>query len=142
MFSSYLRKNKNLSIAIIDIDNFREFNKINIHTGDEVLNEFAYEMTNFFSKDILITRYRLGDEFAIIFPNKSKEETEVLFKKLIKHFDSYSFSSLSDDYAAYRIKFCYGLSEINKSSNHIDNLLFEAEAELAKAKKLKKIVNA
>ncbi len=136
-FSLYKNQNKKLSIAIIDIDNFRVFNKINVHTGDEVLNEFAYEMNNFFMKEAIITRYRMGDEFALIFLNKNKDGVTNRFFSLCKHFNEYSFNGLPDDFKDYKISFSYGIAELNSDIHHLDDLLFKAEADLAEAKKMK-----
>ena len=94
-------------------------------------------MKNYFSKDVIICRYRLGDEFAIIFPDKGKEEVSEELLLLCNHFNDYTFSSLPDEYINFCIRFSYGISDINSRILHLDDLLLQAEAELANAKKVK-----
>jgi len=126
-------KNNQLSLVLLDINNFKEFNSISIHKGDEVLKEFADELKNFLSGEVVFCRYRLGDEFALVFRNRTIEEIIVEVNLISAYFNNYSFRCLDDNHQ-YRISFCFGVSEI-KAAHYISDNLFEvAESELAAAK--------
>lgn len=135
----YLKFNanrKNIGLVILDIDNFKEFNAISIHKGDEVLKEFSVALKTFFAKKAKIFRYRSGDEFALLFNNKSKEEIikEVCLSKI--YFNDYTFKCLAD-MQNYRINFCFGVSKLQSDVINYESYFDLAELELANAKRLK-----
>jgi diguanylate cyclase (GGDEF)-like protein len=137
--NSFLRTKNKLNkqvIAIIDIDNFKDFNKISIHKGDEVLKEFSNELNNLLFSKAFISRYRLGDEFAIVYLNKSKDEVEKEILKVKSYFNNYSFKCLTEN-INYRITFCYGISLIQANLLTIETAFDIAELELAEAKRIK-----
>jgi diguanylate cyclase (GGDEF)-like protein len=124
-------------IVIVDIDNFKEFNKISIHKGDEVLREFSDELSKLLFSKAFISRYRLGDEFAFVFLNKSKDEIENEIINIKSYFNNYSFKCLTEN-INYRIAFCYGISLLKPKSLNFEMAFDEAELELAEAKSMKK----
>ncbi|MFZ4398683.1 MAG: GGDEF domain-containing protein [Bacteroidales bacterium] len=128
----YLKKNlkrKKLRISILDINNFKEFNNINIHKGDEVLKEFSYQLKTLLTEDDIVCRYRLGDEFALVFHDKTKAEVIEEINNIIFYFNNYSFSCLAE-MKDYRISFCYGVSDSENANTFFEN----AEEELAASK--------
>lgn len=66
--SEDIKERENLSIAIFNIDNFRELNDFyGHHFGDSVIKSIADKIYNFISKDNELFFYRLqGDEFALL----------------------------------------------------------------------------
>ncbi|MFN3550962.1 MAG: GGDEF domain-containing protein, partial [Endomicrobiia bacterium] len=61
--------NRELSLAIFDIDNFKQINDAYGHNaGDEVLIKFASILKTRLRETDIISRYG-GDEFAVIFPD-------------------------------------------------------------------------
>ena len=73
-----------LSLAFIDIDNFKPINDTFGHSaGDKVLKEIA----NFFSQNIrkedILARYG-GDEFLLMLPSTDSEEANQLLKRIIE----------------------------------------------------------
>ena len=72
------RFNVPLSLAIIDIDNFKKFNDTYGHIiGDRVIIEVAQLLyKNASINDGFVARYG-GDEYVILLPNCSKDEAEV-----------------------------------------------------------------
>lgn len=70
-------ENMTIGIAIIDIDYFKEYNDTYGHLkGDEALIEIANIMKENSSKGIVPCRYG-GDEFFVVFINKSKKAIEL-----------------------------------------------------------------
>lgn len=64
------------AIAVIDIDNFKQINDRYGHEhGDRILLNFADEMQEYFSSDVLISRTG-GDEFLLFFPDTEQEQAE------------------------------------------------------------------
>jgi len=127
-------KKYKIVLAIIDLNNFKKFNEISISKGDEVLIEFSNELNNLLISKAILFRYRMGDEFALVFHNKNKDEIISEIKMIKSYFKKYSFKCLPD-MKDYRIDFCYGLSEIDNNSTNIDKLFEVAELELANGKR-------
>ncbi|MFZ4412608.1 MAG: GGDEF domain-containing protein [Bacteroidales bacterium] len=134
---SYLTKKKKtnqLALVVIDINNFKAFNRISIHTGDRVLKEFSDVLKQFFKEKALICRYRLGDEFALVFLDKRKTEIEETIRQLTSFLEKYAFKCLSEN-KDYRISFCMGMSHLDADAVNFDNFFDAAELELARAKR-------
>ncbi len=64
--SRYILKNKNFSVIMIDIDDFKQLNDTyGHHRGDQVLIEVAKILKEIFDKHSLVSRFG-GDEFLIV----------------------------------------------------------------------------
>lgn len=76
------RYHRHLSLALLDIDDFKAFNDMKGHlAGDRILKEVAKVIKNSFRKVDIITRWG-GEEFAIILPETTmpkgiSEESEI-----------------------------------------------------------------
>lgn len=117
-----------LTIAILDIDDFRRFNKIGIRVGDEVLQAFAKQLSEYtfeLSATKNIVRYRLGDEFAIIFENRDNEYVEDIMKKILSFFEQSHLKIESSTDPIY-LSFSYGFAQLNLHEG-IDSLMCRAE---------------
>ena len=89
--STKFRQNQNVSIAIIDIDNFKGINDTYGHDiGDEVLVKVADELTKYFDKQGLITRWG-GEEFLIISNKLSLLEMKIKLEKFSKELQNVNF---------------------------------------------------
>ena len=87
------RNSTNLSMAILDIDRFKNINDNYGHQiGDSILVEFAVDLRNILMREQdIITRYG-GDEFVIILPDTDKQNAVNLMEKLRNYFKSKTYS--------------------------------------------------
>jgi len=77
-----IRYKNNLSIAIVDIDHFKNFNDTYGHLiGDEVLVMIAEYLNNNVRETDIFARWG-GEEFVILFPETSSEDARVVCEKL------------------------------------------------------------
>jgi len=72
------RENRKVTVAYIDLDNFKQINDTLGHAaGDEVLKTLASRMTGCIRASDLLARLG-GDEFAIVFSNPNRDEVGVV----------------------------------------------------------------
>lgn len=80
----FKRYQRQLSLLMIDIDDFKHFNDTYGHqTGDSVLKVIAQIMQQNVRKVDIISRYG-GEEFAIILPETSIEDAKIVAEKVRK----------------------------------------------------------
>jgi two-component system, cell cycle response regulator len=69
------------SLAVMDIDNFKNINDVYGHSGgDFVLKKLSTVLRDSLRKTDVVTRYG-GDEFTVLFPQNSKAEAEEALKR-------------------------------------------------------------
>lgn len=74
--------NQPLSLLLLDLDSFKEFNDRFGHlSGDRILSEVAKILTENKPKEAILARYG-GDEFAVILPNHTKESARLFGEKI------------------------------------------------------------
>lgn len=79
----HLRYSHPLTIAMVDIDNFKEYNDSRGHEeGNELLVRLAHVFRHNTRNCDVLVRYG-GEEFVIIFPETSLEEAEVVAKRIL-----------------------------------------------------------
>lgn len=117
-----------LSIGILDIDDFKAINDQNGHQiGDSVLSLFAETLKQNVRKTDIVGRWG-GEEFIIIFPNTTLEEAYNCLEKMrlvIKNTKFINQISLTCS---------FGLSS-SKTSQNLDKLIQKADNSLYEAKK-------
>ena len=125
-----------LTLAILDIDNFRRFNKTSIRLGDEMLHEFATHLHNQVFDKIHkrnVVRYRFGDEFAIIFENMDYNQAKEVLDSIANTFAN-NFLKVAPSEETHIVTFCYGLAEY-KTGDTFESLTEKAEVALVKKKR-------
>lgn len=106
------------SVALIDIVNFRRFNNMSISLGDNVLEKFAKELDSFFeNKNNTVIRYRLGDEFAIIFNMKNQEEAIQMLRNFTLHLNEIKFEN-SFNNEPEKVSIRYFVSQFAKNDDY------------------------
>jgi len=117
-----------LSLMMIDIDDFKRFNDTRGHIqGDEALRRISEALKENCRKIDILCRYG-GEEFVLILPANSKEETALLGERIRKSIESKRI---------LRSKFTIsiGIASYPEDSSNKKALIEKADQALYKAKK-------
>jgi len=126
------RVNSPLSIAMLDIDHFKEINDTHGHLiGDRVLTEVVTRILNSLRSYDLIGRYG-GDEFILIFPNTTGQDAHTLCDRI---HDSFSQNPLVADQLKLFITVSVGVVSSGTTPYLSDDLIRFADDALYKAKR-------
>ena len=123
------REQSTLSVAMIDIDKFKNINDTYGHDiGDKVIQSLAHELTKILRDSDVFTRFG-GEEFVILFPHTNLEGALTVAEKIRQIISS----SSEVDKVSFTISI--GVSEFIKEEESIDNVIKRADTALYKAKK-------
>ena len=121
------RYNSIFSIAMIDIDHFKKINDTYGHnTGDEILRELAGLIKSKLRTSDLVGRWG-GEEFILILPNTTPEDSGILLSRLQKDINGHSF------YNGVQIAFSAGIcgyisgTSLNQLIDCADRALYNAK---------------
>jgi diguanylate cyclase (GGDEF)-like protein len=128
LISNANRENAELTIAIVDIDNFRRFNHESYRLGDAVLKEFCILLVASLPPDSLVARFKIGDEFIIAFPNTAKASAEQHLKTLLAICASSDFNCLNG-LPGFSVSFSFGIS-VYTPKEDLDAAIERAEQSL------------
>lgn len=107
------RRAEPLTLAWIDLDNFKEINDNWGHDeGDEALKAMATVMTASLREADLRVRYG-GDEFAIIFSDTSEEGAWIAMQHLVEQVDAWNQISGKP----WKLQFSWGVSEFDHNGS-------------------------
>lgn len=121
------RQGNRFSIAIIDIDHFKQVNDTYGHAGgDTVLREIAAEFRNVIRAQDRIGRWG-GEEFIVICPETGIEDARALFERLRAHIAGHVFSN------RVQVTISVGISEY-RGSDAITSLAIRADKAMYQAK--------
>jgi polar amino acid transport system substrate-binding protein len=120
------RYNEPLSLAIVDIDLFKNINDTYGHTvGDIILKEFA----DILSKNIRETDYVGrwgGEEFLLIFPHTPSQNAQIITENLRAYIEKYHFHNKIKVTASFGIYECKDQNP-TKCLSKADKALYEAK---------------
>ncbi|KAB7762309.1 sensor domain-containing diguanylate cyclase [Xanthomonas maliensis] len=122
-----------LSIAFIDLDDFKRVNDAHGHlVGDEVLRNFAQTLLRMVRTSDLVARYG-GEEFLVILPNTPGEAALMVIERILAETSRTPMAQLSG--GPLHITFSAGLATHSGSHfDSIDHLLQVADSALYRAK--------
>jgi len=125
------RKSQKISLAFIDIDNFKTINDNYGHDiGDKVLVKIANIMKNSVRETDLVSRWG-GEEFVIALINSDKENSKQILEKIMKKlYDDAEINSLVNNPVTMSI----GLT-MYKDNENFDLLVNRADDAMYKAKR-------
>ncbi|WP_191321696.1 GGDEF domain-containing protein [Colwellia sp. C1TZA3] len=135
-FNEYIeyqnQDNINVSLCVLDIDHFKQFNDIYGHEfGDDVLKSFAEKVTLALDDDCYFARIG-GEEFCVLSYTRNSVELNTLIHNVL---DSIKFSEiLTPEKNITQISFSAGIVEYTKHGTTLDELLSNADKALYFAK--------
>ncbi len=115
-----------LSVAMIDLDNFKQVNDTYGHqTGDEVLSQVARILSESCRATDVVGRYG-GEEFVIIMPDTNGQDAVTVIGRALKRIREEKFKE------GIRVTISCGISELDGDSVHgvlksSDIMLYEAK---------------
>ena len=129
------RSHSPLLLAYLDIDNFKYINDNYGHLeGDRVIKKIANILKDNLREIDIICRLG-GDEFLLLFPNSSLQESPLIRKRLQEAFSKLNIEIQND----YRIKFSIGFSEyMPNNTMDLDELIAIADKQMYKEKGMRK----
>ncbi len=126
-FNRCQRSGENACVMMIDIDHFKSINDNYGHlVGDNVLKKFGHLLLSLRSSDIA-GRYG-GEEFAVLLPNSSLEESLLVAERLRQKIEITSFDNIS--YCTVSI----GIASLGKNYEDAYKWLDNADQALYQAK--------
>ncbi len=97
LFSRARRYNQPISVAIIDVDNFKKLNDTFSHqVGDEALKCVANILVNSLRESDLAARYG-GEEFVLTLPETNLEQALVVCERTRRQIANYDWGSLNSN---------------------------------------------
>ena len=125
-------KGKPLSLMMIDVDNFKQFNDMLGHiAGDRALSVVSKILRQQFRPRDLLVRYG-GDEFAVLLPDVKLEEALAIGER-VRRAISGETSDGSDSLIQIPVRISMGVAQLQNSGT-LDTLVRDADAALYRAK--------
>ncbi len=129
------RHDKHFSVAMIDIDNFKQYNDTQGHlNGDEALRLIAQTVVDNIRKSDTLARYG-GDEFVMILPELDKHQSKSLAEKLCMVIGKTKVPRKKTS-RKINLTVSLGISTFPEDGRTEDELLKKADEALYKAKDL------
>ena len=125
------RDSSSISVAMIDLDNFKHVNDTYGHqVGDQVLKTLSHILKKRLRKSDVVGRYG-GEEFIAIFPNTDERTACLVLDQVREAFSQIlHYSSLGE----FTVGFSAGVADMDNSNNS-DELIAIADAALYHAKR-------
>ena len=125
---------KNLTVLMIDIDNFKPYNdSVGHREGDEAIKKIATLLSQRSRKNDFVARYG-GEEFTIIMPDTTKKTALAIAERLKKEVeDTWAAGELAPGIPPLTISI--GISTFPVDGADKDNLVHKADIALYEAKR-------
>ncbi|MCP4265833.1 MAG: sensor domain-containing diguanylate cyclase [Candidatus Brocadiaceae bacterium] len=122
-----------VSCVMTDIDKFKAVNDTYGHgVGDEVIKYLANTLRTSTRTDDIVCRFG-GEEFCVLLPDCSVEEAASIFEQIRIKIEAHSARAISGA-PGINITSSFGVSELNSSTNNVDDMIHQADTALYKAK--------
>ncbi|MFZ5643418.1 MAG: GGDEF domain-containing protein [Bacillota bacterium] len=131
-FKKCAKRGLTISLIILDIDNFKDFNDLYGHsTGDEVLKAVAGNCTKNVRNSDIVGRFG-GEEIIILLPGTKQRDAEFKAERIRKSVEETAISS--EKYGNLHVTASIGVSSISPGAGNVSMLFEEADTALYKAK--------
>lgn len=131
-----LKNGTTLFAAIIDVDNFKFINDTFGHkVGDEVILNIVDKIKNCISDEKDWAGRIGGDEFLMVFVDKTLDEINNKCNKLAECVKEYSFIA---NYIQFNVSITIGVKEFNKEEDNEENFLEHVDKIMYEIKRKKK----
>jgi diguanylate cyclase (GGDEF)-like protein len=129
------RYNRDFTIALADIDHFKQINDRFSHAvGDEVLGRVAEILVNRCRKTDVVARYG-GEEFLLCFPDTPAEFAEQICGQIRTAVEDADWSSISREFGTHLyITISFGIAQAGRDARRA-SILSDADTRLYQAKK-------
>lgn len=129
------RQNQFISLAIIDIDFFKQYNDTYGHQGgDNVLKEIALSLKESMNRSDDYCFRLGGEEFGLLFRSKDKQKAKVFVSKILKRIENLKIKHKKSEVGEY-ITVSIGIYSDNANNiSNIDDFYKKADDLLYKAK--------
>jgi diguanylate cyclase (GGDEF)-like protein len=127
--------NTPFSVAIFDLDHFRELNETYGHrAGDEVIKNVAQKISEMAGENTVVARYG-GEEFIVVFPNMEREEAFLSIER-IRNAIEFIPTIVPNVDRPISVTASAGVASFPVDAEDEDELLSEADRALYRAKAL------
>jgi len=131
--SESARSKKPLSLALIDIDRFKQVNDEHGHlSGDRVLSRFGHLLASRFRTSDIRGRWG-GDEFAVVFYGEDAETSKMIIGRVQDELRNMAFTG--DRGEQFQITFSAGISGFPENGDGIEALFRDVDAKMYRAKR-------
>jgi diguanylate cyclase (GGDEF)-like protein len=131
--SESARAKKPLSLALIDIDHFKEVNDEHGHlSGDRVLSRFGHLLASRFRTSDIRGRWG-GDEFVVVFYGEDAATSKMIIGRVQDELRDMAFTG--DRGEQFRITFSAGISSFPEVGEGVETLFRDVDAKLYQAKR-------
>lgn len=129
------RHGKNVSLMIMDIDHFKNYNDALGHqAGDEVLRNIGKVLRNIIRDEDIVARYG-GEEFCIILPGIQKDGLSALGERVRAKIESEPFYK-EEVQPGGKVTISLGIATFPDDASDFDELINKADRALYQAKNL------
>jgi len=128
-----LRQQQPLSLLMVDVDNFKQYNDAYGHVGgDECLKRIATAVASEMRANDLVARYG-GEEFAVILPNQSLKGAAIVAERIRCRVEALRLPNLGADKQFVTVSIG-AATAIASNGNEPSQLIATADAALYRAK--------
>lgn len=127
LFNLASRRDSVLTIAYIDLDNFKQVNDVHGHNvGDQVLQTVATAMKTHSRRTDLVARLG-GDEFVIVLPDTGQQAAKVLLAKIHEAIQSSTVKSQRISCSAGVVTFTNMPHTFHEALRFADSLMYQVK---------------
>ena len=132
-FHRAIRHSRRLSLAMLDIDHFKQINDKHGHlAGDYILREMSRIILHHIRREDVFARYG-GEEFALVLPETDLDHAVQLSEKLRQLIEEYHFS-FSGKEIPVTVSLGVAVAEIRDKGESMQDFISCADAKLYEAK--------